>query len=95
MRLTKEEYKNETTSDRQKRWNTRFSEKKREEGFVSIHMRVRPEVRKSIAVLKKIHKLKNAEQVIEKIISDALVVEGFSIESIDETASLLNTQIQA
>lgn len=88
MRLSKEIYESETIYDKRRRWNSSFAEKKKEDGFVHIHMRVRPEVRTSIAVLKKLYGLKNAEQVLEKMISDALAAEGRSLGDITVTGAM-------
>lgn len=87
MRLSKEIYDSETIYDKRRRWNRSFAEKKKADGFVHIHMRVRPEVRTAIAVLKKSYGLKSAEQVFEKMISDALAAEGKSLSDITVTGT--------
>jgi hypothetical protein len=87
MRLNKKIDESETIYDKRRRWNSSFAKKKKEDGFVHIHMRVRPEVRTSIAVLKKLYGLKNAEQVLEKMISDALAAEGKSLSDITLTGA--------
>ena len=87
MRLSKEIYDSETIYDKRRRWNRSFAEKKKADGCVHIHMRVRPEVRTAIAVLKKSYGLKSAEQVLEKMISDALAAEGKSLSDITVTGT--------